>query len=110
MTDSRLSRGEREELLDNFIARWEWTRAYFAWRPKRLPGVASASVNLATETASLRAGLELHAGTITGAVEQTSYNVPLQTVQLALSGMNLYSAVTNPQGSDSGSAKEAEYG
>jgi len=29
---SRLSRGEREELLDIFIARCEWTRVYFAWR------------------------------------------------------------------------------
>jgi len=72
--------------------------------------VSSASVKLATETASLRASPELHAGTITGAVEQTSYDVPLPTVQFALSGMNLCSAVANPQGSDSGSAKEAECG
>jgi len=35
----------------------------------RLSGVSSASVNLATETASLRAGPELHACTVTGAVE-----------------------------------------
>ena len=76
----------------------------------RLSGVSSASVNLATETASLRAGPRLHACTITGAVEQTSYNVPLQTVQFALSVMNLCSAVANPQGSDSGSTKKAECG
>jgi len=33
MAACRLSRGEREELLDIFIARCEWTRVYFAWRP-----------------------------------------------------------------------------
>lgn len=33
MTDSRLSRAERDDLLDIFIARCEWTRVYFAWRP-----------------------------------------------------------------------------
>jgi len=36
--------------------------------------VSSASVNVAAESASLRAGPELHAGTITGVVEQTSYD------------------------------------
>ena len=76
----------------------------------RLPGVSSASVNLATETASLRRGPELHAGTITGTVEAAGYSVPLQTVQLALSGMTLNPAVTNPQGADFWSAKEAESG
>jgi putative PIN family toxin of toxin-antitoxin system len=29
----RLSADEREELLDIFIARCEWRRVYFAWRP-----------------------------------------------------------------------------
>ena len=33
MEGSRLSRAEREELLDIFVARCEWTRVYFAWRP-----------------------------------------------------------------------------
>jgi len=33
MADSRLSRAEREDLLDIFLARCEWTRVYFAWRP-----------------------------------------------------------------------------
>jgi predicted nucleic acid-binding protein len=33
MAGGRLSRAEREELLDIFIARCEWTRMYFAWRP-----------------------------------------------------------------------------
>ena len=30
---SRLSRDEREELLDIFLAACAWTRIYFAWRP-----------------------------------------------------------------------------
>jgi putative PIN family toxin of toxin-antitoxin system len=30
---SRLSTGEREELLDIFLATCTWTRIYFAWRP-----------------------------------------------------------------------------
>lgn len=33
MADSRLSRAEREDLLDIFIACCAWTRVYFAWRP-----------------------------------------------------------------------------
>jgi len=36
-----------------------------------LSGVSLVSVNLPTETASLRAGPKLHPGTITGSVEQT---------------------------------------
>ncbi len=30
---SRLSIGERDELLDIFLAHCEWTRIYFGWRP-----------------------------------------------------------------------------
>lgn len=33
MEGSRLTRSEREELFDIFVARCEWTRVYFAWRP-----------------------------------------------------------------------------
>lgn len=29
----RLDAGEREELLDIFLARCDWTHVYFAWRP-----------------------------------------------------------------------------
>jgi len=29
----RLTQAEREDLLDIFIARCEWTLVYFAWRP-----------------------------------------------------------------------------
>jgi predicted nucleic acid-binding protein len=30
---SRLDAGERDELLDAFLAASEWTRIYFGWRP-----------------------------------------------------------------------------
>lgn len=30
---SRLNAGEREALLDIFLARCEWVRIYFGWRP-----------------------------------------------------------------------------
>jgi putative PIN family toxin of toxin-antitoxin system len=33
MQSSRLTAAERDELLDIFIARCEWTRVYFGWRP-----------------------------------------------------------------------------
>jgi uncharacterized protein len=32
-TKSRLSRGERSDLLDVFLAVCQWTRVYFLWRP-----------------------------------------------------------------------------
>lgn len=32
-TNCRLSFKEREELLDIFLAKCEWTRIYFGWRP-----------------------------------------------------------------------------
>jgi putative PIN family toxin of toxin-antitoxin system len=31
--NSRLSNSERSELFDIFVARCEWTRVYFGWRP-----------------------------------------------------------------------------
>jgi putative PIN family toxin of toxin-antitoxin system len=33
MAASHLPREERDELLDIFLARCEWTRVYFVWRP-----------------------------------------------------------------------------
>ena len=60
----------------------------------RLPGVSSATVNLATEIATLRAGPELHAATITSAVEQAGYSVPQQTVTLEIDGMTCASCVS----------------
>ena len=59
----------------------------------RLPGVSSATVNLATETATLRSGSELQAHTITEAVERAGYSVPQQTVTLEIDGMTCASCV-----------------
>ncbi len=60
----------------------------------QLPGVSSATVNLATETATLRSASDLHAHTITEAVERAGYSVPQQTVTLAIDGMTCASCVS----------------
>jgi len=59
----------------------------------RLPGVSSATVNLATETATLRSMPDLQAHTITEAVERAGYSVPPQTVTLEIDGMTCASCV-----------------
>jgi Cu+-exporting ATPase len=59
----------------------------------QLPGVSSATVNLATETATLRSGPDLHAHTITAAVERAGYSVPEQTLTLEIDGMTCASCV-----------------
>ena len=59
----------------------------------RLPGVSSASVNLATEIATLRSGPELQAHTITEAVKRAGYSVPPQAVTLEIDGMTCASCV-----------------
>ena len=53
----------------------------------RLPHVASASVNLATETATLMSAPDLQAHTITEAIERAGYSVPQQAVTLEIDGM-----------------------
>ena len=60
----------------------------------QLPGVSSASVNLATEIATLRSGPELQAHTITEAVERAGYSIAQQTVTLAIDGMTCASCVS----------------
>ena len=59
----------------------------------QLPGVSSATVNLATETATLRAAPGLHAQVITEAIERAGYAVPSQTVTLEIEGMTCASCV-----------------
>jgi len=59
----------------------------------QLPGVSSATVNLATETATLRSAPDLHAHAITEAVERAGYSVPQQTVSLEIEGMTCASCV-----------------
>ena len=54
----------------------------------RMPGV-NASVNLATERAQVAiTGEETSAGQVVAAIEQAGFAVPLQTVELAISGMS----------------------
>ncbi len=59
----------------------------------KLPGVSSATVNLATETATLRSSPDLHAHTITEAVARAGYSVPQQSVTLEIDGMTCASCV-----------------
>ena len=59
----------------------------------RLPGVSSASVNLATETATLRAGPDLQAQAITQAIERAGYAIAQQIVTLEIDGMTCASCV-----------------
>ena len=52
-----------------------------------LPGVDAASVNLATETASLRAHAPIDVAKVIGAITKAGYGVNEQTVELAIGGM-----------------------
>ncbi|WP_372528463.1 heavy metal translocating P-type ATPase, partial [Piscinibacter sp.] len=60
----------------------------------RVPGVQSADVNLATETASVQLGLPLAAQTLAQAVERAGYAVPQQQLTLAIDGMTCASCVS----------------
>jgi Cu+-exporting ATPase len=58
-----------------------------------LPGVATASVNLATETAEVHASGPLDLETLTRAVEGAGYRVPTRQVDLRVDGMTCASCV-----------------
>ncbi len=58
-----------------------------------LPGVSEASVNLATEVASVKAGPEVDLGVLRGAVEKAGYSVAQQAVSLDIEGMTCASCV-----------------
>ncbi len=60
---------------------------------KSVPGVDSASINLATEKASVRAAPEVGAAALYAAVEKAGYEVPSDTVSLSISGMTCASCV-----------------
>jgi Cu+-exporting ATPase len=60
---------------------------------KRLPGVEDASVNLATETAELRASALPDLASIRQAVEGAGYRVATADVELAIAGMTCASCV-----------------
>jgi Cu+-exporting ATPase len=58
-----------------------------------VPGVSEASVNLATEVATVRAGPQVELGALRGAVEKAGYTVGEQTVRLGIDGMTCASCV-----------------
>ncbi|ALK97714.1 metal ABC transporter ATPase [Massilia sp. WF1] len=60
---------------------------------KSVPGVDSASINLATEKASVRVAPEVGATALYAAVEKAGYEVPSDTVSLSISGMTCASCV-----------------
>ncbi|MDO8774458.1 MAG: heavy metal translocating P-type ATPase [Burkholderiaceae bacterium] len=58
-----------------------------------IPGVGEASVNLATEAASVRADRSVTSETLRGAVEKAGYSVKEQSVRLSVEGMTCASCV-----------------
>ncbi|MGB6055529.1 MAG: copper ion binding protein, partial [Burkholderiaceae bacterium] len=60
---------------------------------RAVPGVRAASVNLATEKASVQAGAEVSLATLSAAVERAGYQVPHQDFQLSVAGMTCASCV-----------------
>ena len=58
-----------------------------------VPGVAEASVNLATEVASVRAGPTVTMAELRAAVERAGYTVAVQSVVLEIAGMSCASCV-----------------
>ncbi|MBL8524633.1 MAG: copper-translocating P-type ATPase [Betaproteobacteria bacterium] len=59
----------------------------------RLPGIDAASVNLATEKATLRAKAAIDVGNAVAAIEKAGYGVPLETQDFAVGGMTCASCV-----------------
>ena len=60
---------------------------------KAVPGVTGASVNLATEKATVHASPTLDFAALSAAVEKAGYDVPGETVSLSISGMTCASCV-----------------
>ena len=58
-----------------------------------VPGVKSASVNLATEKATVLASQDTSIESLYAAVENTGYEVPRQSISLSISGMSCASCV-----------------
>ncbi len=61
---------------------------------RKLSGVAQASVNLATESATVAALSAVTASQLRQTVQAAGYEVPVQSLQLAISGMTCASCVT----------------
>ena len=60
---------------------------------ERVPGVVSATVNLATETAEVISAAPLDRALVVAAIEKAGYDVPAQTVDLSIEGMTCASCV-----------------
>ncbi|MEY2654081.1 MAG: hypothetical protein RLZZ524_1109, partial [Pseudomonadota bacterium] len=60
---------------------------------KKVDGVAEASVNLATETASVEAAPGVSLADLTAAVSRAGYDVPVREVRLQIEGMTCASCV-----------------
>jgi Cu+-exporting ATPase len=60
---------------------------------KAVPGVESASINLATEKATVRANMDIGLESLSAAVEKAGYEVPGESVSLSISGMTCASCV-----------------
>ena len=58
-----------------------------------VPGVESASINLATEKATVRAERDMPFGALSAAVEKAGYDVPADSISLSISGMTCASCV-----------------
>ena len=59
----------------------------------RVPGVGAATVNLATERASVRSECKLEPGALVEAIERAGYHVASDSVTLAIDGMTCASCV-----------------
>jgi len=60
---------------------------------KAVPGVEAASVNLATEKATVCAASTVSLDALSGAVTKAGYDVPVESVSLSISGMTCASCV-----------------
>ena len=60
----------------------------------RVPGVRSAAVNLATETAAVELARPVQAGVLADAVRHAGYAVPQESVALSVQGMTCASCVS----------------
>ncbi|MEC5399108.1 heavy metal translocating P-type ATPase [Uliginosibacterium sp. H1] len=60
---------------------------------RAVPGVADATVNLATEQASVRGSASLDPAALVAAIERTGFRVPAQEIDLSIEGMTCASCV-----------------
>lgn len=60
---------------------------------KKVEGVKSAAVNLATERADIQLGSPVPRATLVRAIEEAGYSMPTSTIELAIEGMSCASCV-----------------